>query len=239
MTDAPLVLFDFTGLSDRLAPALTLAVADYVEWHVHRLRRARVAGAARRPRPVGGQEPADHRGGLETPLQPGRRSVAERVRAPRTALRAVADVHHPVLPGLRLRTGPRAAVKPRRRAVPGQRAARPRARPRLARADRHRHQRDHLAAEPERQLLDPLHDQQARPRRGPDRPRRPRILDRELQPRARPTATPRRAPGNRRGPLEGAHAPVQPRLARTATPTAGSRRHERHRARAPSKGLPS
>lgn len=41
---APLVLFDFTGLSDRLAPALTLAVADYVEWHVHRLRRARVAG---------------------------------------------------------------------------------------------------------------------------------------------------------------------------------------------------
>jgi len=42
--DTPLVLFDFTGLSDRLAPALTLAVADYVEWHVHRLRRRRVAG---------------------------------------------------------------------------------------------------------------------------------------------------------------------------------------------------
>jgi hypothetical protein len=42
--DAPLVLFDFTGLSDRLAPALTLAVADYVEWHVHRLRRQRIAG---------------------------------------------------------------------------------------------------------------------------------------------------------------------------------------------------
>jgi hypothetical protein len=42
--DAPLVLFDFTGLSDRLAPALTLAVADYVEWHVHRLRRRKVAG---------------------------------------------------------------------------------------------------------------------------------------------------------------------------------------------------
>jgi hypothetical protein len=42
--DAPVVLFDFTGLSDRLAPALTLAVADYVEWQVHRLRRARVAG---------------------------------------------------------------------------------------------------------------------------------------------------------------------------------------------------
>ena len=38
------MLFDFTGLSDRLAPALTLAVADYVEWHVHRLRRRRVAG---------------------------------------------------------------------------------------------------------------------------------------------------------------------------------------------------
>ncbi len=42
--DAPVVLFDFTGLSDRLSPALTLAVADYVEWHVHRLRRRRVAG---------------------------------------------------------------------------------------------------------------------------------------------------------------------------------------------------
>jgi hypothetical protein len=42
--DAPVVLFDFTGLSDRLAPALTLAVADYVEWHVHRLRRRKVAG---------------------------------------------------------------------------------------------------------------------------------------------------------------------------------------------------
>ena len=42
--DAPLVLFDFTGLSDRLAPALTLAVADYVEWHVHRLRRRKVSG---------------------------------------------------------------------------------------------------------------------------------------------------------------------------------------------------
>jgi hypothetical protein len=42
--DSPLVLFDFTGLSDRLAPALTLSVADYVEWHVHRQRRARVAG---------------------------------------------------------------------------------------------------------------------------------------------------------------------------------------------------
>jgi hypothetical protein len=42
--DAPVVLFDFTGLSDRLAPALTLAVADHVEWQVHKLRRRRVAG---------------------------------------------------------------------------------------------------------------------------------------------------------------------------------------------------
>jgi hypothetical protein len=42
--DAPVVLFDFTGLSDRLAPALTLAVADWVEWQVHRQRRRRVAG---------------------------------------------------------------------------------------------------------------------------------------------------------------------------------------------------
>ncbi len=42
--DAPIVLFDFTGLSDRLAPAMTLMVADYVEWQVHALRRQRVAG---------------------------------------------------------------------------------------------------------------------------------------------------------------------------------------------------
>ena len=40
------MLFDFTGLSDRLAPALTLAVADYVEWRVHQLRRRRVAGSS-------------------------------------------------------------------------------------------------------------------------------------------------------------------------------------------------
>ena len=46
---------------------------------------------------------------------------------------------------------------------------------------------------PEGHLLDALHDLQARPRRGPDRSRRPRILDRELQPRARPALPPRRA----------------------------------------------
>ena len=43
-SDAPIVLFDFTGLPDRLSPALTLMVADYVEWQVHGLRRRRVAG---------------------------------------------------------------------------------------------------------------------------------------------------------------------------------------------------
>ena len=42
--DAPMVLFDFTVLSDRLAPALTLAVADFVEGQVHRLRRQRILG---------------------------------------------------------------------------------------------------------------------------------------------------------------------------------------------------
>jgi hypothetical protein len=47
--DAPVVLFDFTGLSDRLAPALTLAVADFVEWRVHQLRRRRVAGQLHGP----------------------------------------------------------------------------------------------------------------------------------------------------------------------------------------------
>ena len=53
--DAPVVLFDFTGLSDRLAPALTLAVADYVEWRVHRLRRRRVAGELDRHGPWAGK----------------------------------------------------------------------------------------------------------------------------------------------------------------------------------------
>jgi hypothetical protein len=53
--DAPVVLFDFTGLSDRLSPALTLAVADYVEWHVHRLRRRRVAGELDRHGPWAGR----------------------------------------------------------------------------------------------------------------------------------------------------------------------------------------
>ena len=47
--DAPVVLFDFTGLSDRLAPALTLAVADFVEWRVHQLRRRRVTGELHGP----------------------------------------------------------------------------------------------------------------------------------------------------------------------------------------------
>ena len=121
--DAPLVLFDFTGLSDRLAPALTLAVADFVEWRVHQLRRQRVAGQLRRP--VGRAGATDRRGGLEAPVLARRRSVAERVRPPRPALRAVADLHHPVLPRLRLRAGPRAAEQPRRRAVPAQRAPRP------------------------------------------------------------------------------------------------------------------
>ena len=59
------MLFDFTGLSDRLAPALTLAVADYVEWQVHRLRRQRVAGELDDLGPLGRTRRADHRGGLE------------------------------------------------------------------------------------------------------------------------------------------------------------------------------
>ena len=63
-------------------------------------------------------------------MLPRGRGVAERVRPPRAALRPVADLHHPVLPRLRLRAGPRAAVQPRRRAVPAQRAARPRVRAR-------------------------------------------------------------------------------------------------------------
>ena len=42
--DTPLTLFDFTGLADRLTPALMLATVEYVERQVQRLRRARVNG---------------------------------------------------------------------------------------------------------------------------------------------------------------------------------------------------
>ena len=42
--DTPLTLFDFTGLSERLTPALMLATVEYVERQVQRLRRARVDG---------------------------------------------------------------------------------------------------------------------------------------------------------------------------------------------------
>ncbi len=42
--DTPLTVFDFTGLSERLTPALMLATVEYVERQVQRLRRARVDG---------------------------------------------------------------------------------------------------------------------------------------------------------------------------------------------------
>ncbi len=42
--DTPLTMFDFTGLSERLTPALMLATVEYVERQVQRLRRARVSG---------------------------------------------------------------------------------------------------------------------------------------------------------------------------------------------------
>jgi type IV secretory pathway VirB4 component len=42
--DSPLTLFDFTGLSERLTPALMLAIVDYVKGQVERIRRQRIAG---------------------------------------------------------------------------------------------------------------------------------------------------------------------------------------------------
>ena len=42
--DTPLTMFDFTGLSERLTPALMLTTVEYVERQVQRLRRARVDG---------------------------------------------------------------------------------------------------------------------------------------------------------------------------------------------------
>jgi hypothetical protein len=42
--DTALTLFDFTGLAERLTPALMLATVEYVERQVQRLRRARIEG---------------------------------------------------------------------------------------------------------------------------------------------------------------------------------------------------
>ena len=215
---APLVLFDFTGLSDRLAPALTLAVADYVEWHVHRLRRRRVQGELDQHGPWAGKSQLIIEEGWKPLSSPAAgawlNEYARRARHYALWLTFVTqffrdfDSEH----------GRSLLVKPRDRAVPGQRTPRPRARPRLDRPQRHRHRRDHRAAQPKGLLLHALHDLQARPRRRANRPRGPRVLDRQLQPRARPTPPPRRAARHRRRRMAGTHAALRPRLARALLP---------------------
>ena len=48
--DAPLTLFDFTGLPERLTPAMMLVLVSHIEGRVQHTRRARVARRARRAR---------------------------------------------------------------------------------------------------------------------------------------------------------------------------------------------
>ncbi len=71
--------------------------------------------------------------------------------------------------------------------------------------DRHRHQRNHLAPQPERRVLDAVHGLQARTGRGPDRAGGARVLDRVKQPRDRPALPPPRPPTRQRRPLDSAH----------------------------------
>ena len=171
--DTPLALFDFTGLSDRLAPALTLAIADYVEWHVHRLRRARVAGELDTSAPWAGkcQLIIEEGWALTSPAAGAwLNEYARRARHYALWLTFITQFFRDFdsEQGRSLLSNHAVAL------LPAQRAARPRARPRLARADRHRHRaRSPRSPSQKGSLLDALHDQQARTRRDPDRPRRP------------------------------------------------------------------
>ncbi len=102
-----------------------------------------VAGRAERRRRVGRANVPRRRGGLEADRLGRRGSVAERVRAALTPLRAVADLRLAVLPRPRHRPGLRAAREQGDRPVLSERRRRSRARPRSAGADRRRHRAHH------------------------------------------------------------------------------------------------
>ena len=73
------------------------------------------------------------------------------------------------------------------------------------------------------ELLDAVHDHQARPRRVRIAPGDPEYWIASSNPEHRPATPARRPARDRRGPVEGAHPALRPRLARAATPAAGSR----------------
>ena len=206
--DAPVVLFDFTGLSDRLAPALTLAVADYVEWRVHRLRRRRVAGELDQHGPWAGKSQLIIEEGWKPLSSPAAgawlNEYARRARHYALWLTFVTQFFRDFdsEQGRAMLANHAIAL-----CLPNERRDLEHARDSLALTDTDIAEIDR-AAQPEGRLLHALHDLQTRPRRGPDRPRRPRILDRELKPRARPAPPPRRAQRHRRRRLAGTRAAV-------------------------------
>ena len=238
-----MVLFDFTGLSDRLAPALTLAVADYVEWHVHRLRRRRVAGELDGHGPWAGRAQLIIEEGWKPLSSPAAgawlNEYARRARHYALWLTFITQFFRDFdsEQGRAMLSNHAIAL-----CLPNERRDLEHARDTLALTDTDIAE---ITALPSQKgaLLDPLHDQQARPRRGADRARRPRVLDRELKPRARPAPPPRRAERDRRRRLEGAHAALRPRLARAAAPANGRERDADDRrplrSRAPAAGTAS
>ena len=130
-----------------------------------------------RDRRVGRPAVPRRRGGMEADRLGSRRRMAQRVRAALPALRAVADLRLAVLPRPRHPAGARAPGEQGDRALLPKRRRGPRARPRTAGADRHRHRADHHAHDPPRPVLEHLHDLHPRPRRRPAATRRPRVLD--------------------------------------------------------------
>ena len=196
--DTPLTLFDFTGLSERLAPALMLAVAEYVEWQVQRLRRAASTATLDHLGPWAGKCQLIIEEGWALAQSPAAgawlNEYARRARHYALWLMFVSQHFRDFVQ----RTGPRAA---------GQRA-----RSRFClRNDRDdlEHAREPLGlsdtdiaqiqALPKQHGVysTRLHGLRARPRRRARRARRPRVLDLLLRPRARPATPRRRAPRDR------------------------------------------
>ena len=186
--DAPVVLFDFTGLSDRLAPALTLAVADFVEWRVHQLRRRRVTGELHGP--WAGRAQLIIEEGWKPLSSPAAgawlNEYARRARHYALWLTFITQFFRDFdsEQGRALLSNHAVAL-----CLPNERRDLE-LRPRHRRAHRHRYRRDRRLAVGQGRVLHPLHGLRARARSGAHRARRTRVLDRVVQPRDRPAAAP-------------------------------------------------
>ena len=222
--DTPLTLFDFTGLSERLTPALMLATVEYVERQVQRLRRARVDGALDHLGAWAGKCQLIVEEGWALTQSPAAgawlNEYARRSRHYALWLMFVSQHFRDLVQ----RTGTCAARQRASELLPAQRSRRSGARPRAPRALRHRHRPDPGAPQAAGRLLHGLHGLGARPRRGPRRARRPRVLDLLLGSRARPAPAGRRAARVGRRRLGGAGQALQSQLARAIPPTQRSRR---------------